>query len=230
MSDGDRPRVAVVTGGTGGLGAAVSAELLAGGWELVVPWIDETELERVPGDDPRLRLVRADLYDPGEARACVDAAGPRLRGVVNLVGGFASGQPVAGTPVEDFEAQLRLNLRPTYLVTQAALPVLAAGGGGSIVCVSSRSALRPFAGAAGYCAAKAAVSALARVVAEEGRADAVRCNAILPSMIETPANRRAMGPEARMVPAEQVARVIAFLLSDDAAAVTGAEVPVYGNA
>lgn len=223
------PDTALVTGGTGALGSAVTSELVRRGWRVVVPWVDEQELGRLDGHE-RLELVAADLFEADACRRCVEACGPTLRGVVNLVGGFASGQPVEHTPAEEFEAQFRLNLRPTYLVTQAALPVLRAAGGGSIVCVSSRSALRPFAGAAGYCASKAAVATLAQVVAEEGRADGIRCNAILPSVIETPANREAMGPGAKMVPPEQIARVVAFLLSDDAAATSGAAIPVFGDA
>jgi NAD(P)-dependent dehydrogenase (short-subunit alcohol dehydrogenase family) len=226
-------RTALVTGGTGGLGSAVTATLLSEGWRVVVPWINERELGRLPAREG-LELVRADLFTPADVAACVeraagDAEAP-LGGVVNLVGGFADEQPVASTPVEDFEAQFRLNLRPAYLVTQAALPRLAAAGGGSIVMVSSRSALRPFAGAAGYCSSKAAVATLAAVVNAEGRPDGIRCNAILPSVIETPANRAASGPDAKMVPAAQIARVIAFLLSDASLPVNGASVPVYGDA
>jgi NAD(P)-dependent dehydrogenase (short-subunit alcohol dehydrogenase family) len=220
---------ALVTGGTGGLGAAVTAELLERGWRVVVPWVAEHELTRLD-EHERLALVGADLFDPDDARAVVEAAGPDLRGVVNLVGGFAAGQPVQDTPVEAFEQQFRLNLRPTYLVTQAALPVLRAARGGSIVCVGSRAALRPFAGAAGYCASKAAVATFAAVVAEEGRRDGVRCNAVLPSVIETPANRAAMGADAKMVPPAQIAAVIAWLLSDESAPTSGAAVPVYGDA
>ena len=222
-----RMATALVTGGTGGLGAAVTQTLLDRGWDVVVPWIVERELARVTEHD-RLTLVQADLFDPDQVAAAVDAAGDDLRGVVNLVGGFADGQPVKDTPVEDFEAQFRLNLRPAYLVTQAALKAMT--GGGSIVFVSSRAARRPFAGAAGYCASKAAVLAFAEVVAAEGRAQGVRCNAILPSVIETPANREAMGADAKMVPPAQIAAVIAHLLSDDSAPTSGAAVPVYGDA
>ena len=226
-------RTALVTGGTGGLGAAVTATLLAEGWRVVVPWIAERELERLPERDG-LELVRADLFDPADVAACAerasaDPAAP-LRGVVNLVGGFADGQQIATTPIEDFEAQFRLNLRPTYLVTQAAWPSLVAAGGGSIVCVSTRAALRPFAGAVGYCASKAAVSVFAAVAAEEGKQDGVRCNAILPSVIETPANRASSGPDKPMVPPAEIARVIAFLLSEDSAPTSGASLPVYGRA
>jgi NAD(P)-dependent dehydrogenase (short-subunit alcohol dehydrogenase family) len=226
-------RTALVTGGTGGLGSAVTATLLAEGWRVVVPWIAEREMERVPERDG-LELVRADLFDAGDVAACVERAGADpeapLRGLVNLVGGFAGGQPIASTPVEDFEAQFRLNLRPTYLVCQAAWPSLVAAGGGSIVCVSSRAALRPFPGASGYCASKAAVATFAAVAAEEGKPDGVRCNAILPSVIETPANRAEMGPDAPMVPPAEIARVIAFLLGDESAPTSGAAIPVYGRA
>lgn len=221
--------VALVTGGTGGLGVPVVEELLARGWRVVVPWVAERELERLPPRDG-LELVQADLFDAGNVREVVGRAGEDLRGVVNLVGGFAAGQPVADTPIEDFEAQFRLNLRPTYLVTQAAFPVLRDAGGGSIVCVGTRSVYRPFAGAAGYCASKAAVLSFVQVVAEEGKPHGVRCNAIVPSVIETPANRAASGPDAPMVPPSEIARVIAFLLSDDAAPTSGAAVPVYGRA
>jgi len=228
-------RSALVTGGTGGLGAAVVARLLDDGWRVVVPWIAERELERVERRD-RLELVEADLFEPQAVVEAVAAAagddGAPLRGVVNLVGGFAQGARVAEEPVETFEAQLRLNLRPTYLVTQAALPHLVAAGGGSIVCVGTRAALQPFPGAAGYVTAKAGVIAFAQAVAVEYRDEGVRCNALLPSVIDTPANRAAMprADPSRWVAPAQLAATIAFLCSDEGAATSGAAIPVYGRA
>jgi NAD(P)-dependent dehydrogenase (short-subunit alcohol dehydrogenase family) len=224
---------ALITGGTGGLGVAVVEAMLARGCRVVVPWVAERELGRLPSHD-RLETVQADLFDEDAVRSVValaagDSSAP-LRWVANLVGGFAMGQRVADTPIEAFEAQFWLNLRPTYLVTQAAFPALVAAGGGSIVCVSTRAALRPFPGAAGYCASKAAVATFAAVVAEEGKGDDVRCNAILPSVIETPANRESSGPDAPMVPPAEIASVISFLLSDASAPTSGAAVPVYGKA
>lgn len=215
----DLDRTALVTGGAGGLGGAVLARLRADGWRVVAPTREE-----------------ADLFEPdgvaaAVAEAAADADAP-LGAVVNLVGGFAQGARVAETPIEQFDAQLRLNLRPTYLVTQAALPHLVAAGGGAVVCVGSRSALAPFPGAAGYVTAKAAVIAFAQAVAVEYRDERVRCNAILPSVIDTPANRAAM-PDAdwtRWVAPAQLAGEIAHLCSDDASAVSGAAIPVYGRA
>jgi NAD(P)-dependent dehydrogenase (short-subunit alcohol dehydrogenase family) len=221
-------RTALITGGTGGLGRAVVAAFAAGGHRVVVPDVAPVELEGA-------EVVAADLTDPAEAARVVEIATARedapLRALVNLIGGFAAGQPVAGTPVEEFEAQFALNLRPTYLMTQAALPALVAGGGGAIVCMSSRSALYPFAGAAGYCASKAAVISFVQVVAREHAVDGVRCNAVLPSMIDTPANRAAMPPEehANLTPPGEIADVIRFLCSDDSKPTTGAAIPVYGG-
>jgi NAD(P)-dependent dehydrogenase (short-subunit alcohol dehydrogenase family) len=228
-------RSAIVTGGTGGLGSAVVARLLDDGWRVVVPWIVEAERERLQ-EREGLELVQADLFEPDAAAAVVaqgagDSGAP-LRGVVNLVGGFAVGGRVHETPIEEFEQQFRLNLRPTYLVTGAALPHMLEAGGGSIVCVGTRAALQPFRGAAGYISSKAAVIAFAQAVAAEYKNDGVRCNAILPSVIDTPANRASM-PDAdheRWVKPAEIAGVIVHLLSDDSRPVNGAAVPVYGRA
>jgi NAD(P)-dependent dehydrogenase (short-subunit alcohol dehydrogenase family) len=221
----------VISGGTGGLGSAVTAKLLDAGWHVVVPYVDERELERVERH-PQLELVAADLFDPAAAAAVVGRAGGRLGALVNLVGGFASGGRVHETPVEDFESQFRLNLRPTYLLCHAALPRMLESGGGSIVCVSTRAALRPFSGAAGYISSKAAVLAFVDALAAEYTNDGVRANAILPSVIDTPGNR-ASQPDAdhsRWVKPEQIADVISFLCSDESAAIGGAHIPVYGRA
>jgi NAD(P)-dependent dehydrogenase (short-subunit alcohol dehydrogenase family) len=221
-------RTALITGGTGGLGVSVVEAFLEDGWRVVVPWIVGGKAERLPAG---AEAVEADLTEPDDVdrvvrQASGDESAP-LRALANLVGGFAGDQPVAETPLADFEAMFALNLRPTYLVTQRALPRMAAAGGGAVVCVGSRSALEPFAGAAGYAASKAAVIAFARTVAVECAADGVRCNAIVPSLIDTPANREA-SPDAveRMVPPERVARVIRWLCGDESVAVNGAVVSV----
>jgi NAD(P)-dependent dehydrogenase (short-subunit alcohol dehydrogenase family) len=228
-------QTAIVTGGTGGLGAAVVERLLSDGWRVVVPWIVEAELERVQQHE-RLQLVQADLFDAaavdGVATAASSVADAPLQGLVNLVGGFASHGRVHETEIETFERQFTLNLRPTYLVTAAALPAMIEAGGGSIVCVGTRAAVQPFKGAAGYIASKAAVIAFAQALAVEYRDDGIRCNAILPSVIDTPANRASM-PNAdhdRWVKPAEIAQVIGNLLSESSGPVSGAAIPVYGRA
>ena len=231
----ERTQSVLITGGTGGLGAAVTAAFLDAGWRVAVPWILESELERVT-ERVGHELVRADLFEPDEVARAVrsataDQAAP-LRAVVNLVGGFDAPGNVVDVPLERFERQFQLNLRPTYLVCQAAIPELISSGGGAIVCVSSRAGVQPFAGAAGYCASKAAVIAFAQALDAEYGAEGVRANAILPSQIDTPANRQAMPPEqhSKLVPPQHIASVILHLCSDDSTATSGAAVPVYGRA
>jgi NAD(P)-dependent dehydrogenase (short-subunit alcohol dehydrogenase family) len=226
---------AIVTGGTGGLGSAVVARLLDDGWRVVVPWVVERELERVQ-EREGLELVQADLFDAEAVAGVVSLATGEgdapLRGVVNLVGGFSMGDRVHETPIEEFEKQFRLNLRPTYLVVSAAVPHLLSAGGGSIVCVGTRAAVQPFSGAAGYISSKAAVIAFAQAVAAEYKNDGIRCNAILPSVIDTPANRHSM-PKAdfdKWVKPAEIAGVISHLLSDASRPTSGAAIPVYGRA
>jgi NAD(P)-dependent dehydrogenase (short-subunit alcohol dehydrogenase family) len=152
--------------------------------------------------------------------------------VVNLVGGFAMGPKVGDSEPEEFEGMVRLNLMPAYNLARAAMPALARGGGGAFVCVSARAALQPFAGAAGYVTGKAAVLAFVKAIAVEYRDEGVRANAVLPSVIDTPANRRGM-PDAdhsKWVPPAEIAGVIRFLASDESAPTSGAGVPVYGRA
>jgi len=230
-----RDRTVLVTGGTGALGGAVVDAFLDAGWRVVCTWVVPQERERM-GERDGLELVRADLFDEQEVTAAVRQAaateGAPLRAVANLVGGYLAGPRVEETTLEQFEGQLRLNLRPTFLVTRAALPALVEAGGGGIVCMSARAAERPFGGAAAYASSKAAVRTFAQAVAVEYRDDGVRCNAVLPSVIDTPANRAAE-PDAdhsRWVQPSEIARVVLFLCSEDSAPVSGAAILVYGRA
>ena len=228
-------RSVLITGGTGGLGAAVTATFVEAGWRVVAPQRHQPTPTPHPDANAPVRLV-ADLTDVSDVARVVevaagDPAAP-LRAVVNLVGGYASTGLVHETPVEEFERMLTLNLRPTHLVTRAALPHLIEGGGGAVVCVASRAAVAPFPGVAGYVTAKAAVLAFASAVAVEYKAAGVRCNTVLPSIIDTPNNRATM-PDAdhsRWVSPAEIASVIRFLASDESGPTSGAAVPVYGRA
>ncbi|WP_431727692.1 SDR family NAD(P)-dependent oxidoreductase [Verrucosispora sp. TAA-831] len=228
-------RSVLVTGGTGGLGGAVTTVFVEAGWRVVAPQRRAPSPEAGPDGDAPVRPV-ADLTDPQDVARVVEVAAgdpeAPLRALVNLVGGYASGGLVHETPIEEFERMLTLNLRPTHLVTRAALPHLVAAGGGAVVCVAARAALAPFPGVSGYVTAKAAVLGFASAVAAEYRAAGVRCNTVLPSVIDTPTNRTAM-PDAdhsRWVEPTEIASVVRFLASDESAPTSGAAVPVYGRA
>jgi NAD(P)-dependent dehydrogenase (short-subunit alcohol dehydrogenase family) len=225
-------RTVIVTGGAGGLGKATVEAFVAEAWRVVAP-VRPGRASALPKGST---AVEGDLNHPADVAAALAVAsgedGAPLRAVVNLAGAYAGGGLVADTPIEEFERLLALNLRPTYLVTAAALPHLVAAGGGGIVCVSSRAAVAPFPGAAGYVTAKAAVLGFAGAVAADYKKAGVRCNTVLPSVIDTPANRQSM-PDAdfsRWVRPDEIAPVILFLASDASAPTTGAQIPVYGQA
>jgi NAD(P)-dependent dehydrogenase (short-subunit alcohol dehydrogenase family) len=225
----------LVSGGTGALGRAVVRELLESGAVVVSTWVSERTRDSLLdefGEPDGVQLVQADLSrDEGAAAAVEAVPGGRLAGLVNLAGGFASGGRLHEAPPEEFQRQLELNLMTAMRLTRAALPKLIEGGG-SVVCVGTKAALHPFPGASGYIVSKAALVALVRTLAIEYRDDGVRVNAILPSVVDTPANRAAM-PDAdhsSWVPPSEIATVISFLLSPDSAPVSGALMPVYGRA
>ncbi|HEY1457176.1 MAG TPA: SDR family NAD(P)-dependent oxidoreductase [Solirubrobacteraceae bacterium] len=234
-------RSALITGGTGGLGAAVTETFIRSGWRCVVPYTHAEPAERLRDQiadaesRERLELLQADLFDEAQvahAMEIADDPGAPLEAVVNLIGGFDAPGRVHETPVARFEQQLRVNLRATYLVCAACLPGMLERGAGQIVCVSSRAAINPFPGAAGYVTSKAALLAFVDSMSSEYTAAGIRVNAVLASIIDTQANR-ASQPDAdysRWVPSQQIADVISFLCSEQSASISGAHIPVYGRA
>jgi NAD(P)-dependent dehydrogenase (short-subunit alcohol dehydrogenase family) len=222
----------LVAGGTGALGGAVLRELVDSGYEVSATWLVEQEAARIESElGDSVRLTQADLLDPGGAAQAVEAVAD-LEAVVNLVGGFSDGPKVHETEPADFQRMIRLNVEPAFNLARAAMPVLAERGASAFVGVSARAAIRPFPGAAGYITGKAALLAFVKALDAEYKGAGVRCNAVLPSVIDTPANRKAT-PDAdfsRWVQPAEIAKVIRFLVSADSAPVSGAGIPVYGRA
>ena len=219
----------LVAGGTGFLGSAVVRELIRSGYDVAATWVVEAERERLASEP--VELIEADLFDPDAADAAVKAVDD-LEAVVNLVGGFADGPRLHETDPAEFARLMQLNLTPAFLLARAAMPRLMERGGGAFVCVSARTALRPYPGGGAYSVAKASVLALVNALDVEYRKEGVRCNAILPSVIDTPANRESQpnADHSKWVKPEEIAKVVRFLVSDDAAPTSGGAVPVYGRA
>lgn len=222
-------RRVVVTGGLGALGRAVGEVLAACGARVVL-------LDRSTGAQPPgavVAVVAADLADAAAARAGIAQAAAALGGIdalVNVAGGFAWETVEHGLP-DTWDRLYSMNLRSALLASQAALPHLLAQPGSAIVNVGALAAGKAGTGMGAYAASKAGVARLTEAMAEEFKDRGLRVNAVLPSILDTPANRAEM-PDAdasRWVSPQALARVIAFLLSDDAAPVTGALLPVAGR-
>jgi NAD(P)-dependent dehydrogenase (short-subunit alcohol dehydrogenase family) len=182
----------------------------------------------VPGAHRTLAADLAELEGVEAAFRDVSSMG-EVGALVNVAGGFVPGTVVQGR-VSALREMLANNLETTWWSCRAAAPLLARNGGGAIVNVASRSSVGPAGGAAAYAISKAAVLRLTEVLAAELAPSRVRVNAILPGVIDTAANREAMSPArlAAAVPAEDIAAVIAFLISDAAWPISGAFIPTYG--
>lgn len=213
-----------VTGAFGALGRAVAAEAEAAGARVVRLDFAST------GPEGELVFAGVDIADEAAAKATmakIVAATGALHGLVNVAGGFTF-QAVADSPASVWEGMFRLNLVTAVTASRAALPHLKAAGASAIVNIGAFAATRSAAGMAPYTASKAAVARLTEAMAEELAGEGVRVNAVLPSTLDTPANRREMpdaDPGAWVRPGD-LAKVIVFLLSEDAAAITGASIPV----
>jgi NAD(P)-dependent dehydrogenase (short-subunit alcohol dehydrogenase family) len=228
-----RDQHVLCTGGSGALGSRVTTALVRRGARVTVPVFQRSEGDRLRTDLGPLAshvvLVEADLRDEAAVAALVDGM-PKLGALVHLVGGFAMG-PTAGFTLEQFRLQVDLNLTITFLVVKHALRRMQGTGTGRIVTVASRSALEPKGETAVYSACKAAVLAFTKAVADETRGSNITANCVLPSIIDTPANRAAMGDAdaAKWVRPERLAETIAFLASEEAGDLRGSALTVYGG-
>lgn len=225
----------LLTGGTGGLGTGVVKVFLAYGAQLTVPYVSEAEVDRLkeklPASDfERIRFVRANLLDEKVVTQLVNDM-PRVDALVHLVGGFSMGKTHEYS-FEDWQKDFDLNLNTTFLMCKACLAKMLERGYGRIVTVGSRGAVQPAGQLAAYCASKAGVVALTQAIADETKGTNITANTVLPSVIDTPANRAAMGDEnaESWVKPESLGEAIAFLASDAAKDLRGAAIPVYGNA
>lgn len=237
MSDRFSEKTVLVAGGTGGLGRAVSLAFLAEGARVLVTYRRQDELDALASEAganrSRIEGHQVDVIDEDAVRRFLDtviAQHGKVDALVNTVGGYAGGEKTWESSVDVLDRMLSANLRSGYNLARATVPHMIARGAGSIVNVAARSALHPSPGAAAYAASKAAAVALLDSLAAEVKGTGVRVNSILPSIIDTPANRRAM-PDANFAKwpkPEDIARVILFLCSDDAKVIHGAALPVYG--
>ena len=218
-----------MAGAGGALGHATTVTLAAGG--LTVVAVDRTEhaLRDLPDS---VRPEVADVADPAVATRLVD----RIAGevgppdvLVNTIGAFRPGDALTATP-ETLQLMIDVNLGPALWLSQAVAPHMRQQGSGAIVHVAARPGIEPAGGMAAYSASKAALVHLTRILDVELRPHGIRVNAVAPQLLDTPTNRATFPDEAmtHAVAPETIAGLIAFLVSDAAAPVSGAILPAYG--
>jgi NAD(P)-dependent dehydrogenase (short-subunit alcohol dehydrogenase family) len=231
-------QVALVAGGTGGLGRAVSLAFLEEGANVVVTYRKQEEFAALKGaagtTGERLEGQTVDVTEEAAVRQLIEnivRKYGRLDALVNTVGGYAGGRKLWELETGVFDQMLALNLRSGYALSRAAVKAMLNNGRGAIVNVAAKAALDHAAGAAAYAASKAAAVALLDSLAADLKGSGIRVNTVLPSIIDTEANRKAM-PTAdfsKWPKPENIARVILFLCSVDAQVIHGAAIPVYGE-
>ena len=229
----------LITGGTGILGSAVTKAYIAQGDNVAVTYLFENEVERFKQFNPdisdKVPFLFANVTEESEVQKCIQdfhASVGQLDILVNIVGGFVGGIPATELEAERWDFMMNLNLKSVFLCCKAALPAMTARGSGKIVNVSARAGLKGEAGMSAYCVSKGGVRTLTESLAAEVMDAGVNVNAIMPSVIDTPTNRESMPDEdyERWVSPADIAKVICFLTSDDAAVINGAAIPVYGRA
>ena len=231
-------RVVLVAGGTGGLGRAASAAFLEEGAAVAVTYRNEPDWETfknsVSANAARLQGHEVDVTDEAAVNQLIEKIllkHGRLDAMVNAVGGYAGGLKLWEMETKVFEQMLNVNLRSGYALSRAAVRAMLQQGRGAIVNVAAKAAFDHAAGASAYAASKAAAVAMLDSLAADVKGTGVRVNTILPSIIDTEANRRAM-PKAdfsKWPKPQDIARVILFLCSDDGKVIHGAAIPVYGE-
>jgi NAD(P)-dependent dehydrogenase (short-subunit alcohol dehydrogenase family) len=230
MSENFSGRTVLVAGGTGGLGRAVTASFLAAGANVIVTYRKQAEFDSVPKTRSLTGSV-TDVTDEDSVRALVEstlAVHQKIDVLINTVGGYTGGVKFWEADARVLDNMLSLNLRSGYTLLRAIVPVMLQQNGGAIVNIAAKAALDHPAGAAAYAASKAAAVAMVGSLAADLKHTGVRVNSVLPSIIDTEANRRAM-PKAdftRWPKPEEIARVILFLCSDEAKLIHGASIPV----
>jgi NAD(P)-dependent dehydrogenase (short-subunit alcohol dehydrogenase family) len=230
--------VVLVAGGTGGLGRAITLAFLEEGAKVVATYRNPAEWDAVKSEAganaARLEGFTIDVTDEAAVRQLIEKIlikHGRLDALVNSVGGYAGGLKLWETDTKVFDQMLNLNLRSGYALSRAAVPAMLKQGHGAIVNVAAKAAFHHDAGAGAYAASKAAAVAMMDCLAADLKDTGVRVNTVLPSIMDTEANRKAMPKAdfAKWPKTRDIARVILFLCSDDAKVIHGAAVPVYGD-
>lgn len=226
-------KVVFIAGGTGAFGRTLVKKFLDSGAKTIASFRNETEAAKLKSANPQAEIIKLDISSETEILKMV----PLLIGkfakidvLVNTVGGYLGGKNVTQLGEEEWDAMMNLNLKSAFLISKHMIPVMKSGNGGKIIHVSSRTGLKSDGYDSAYAASKAALIRFVDSISQEFREDKININCILPTIIDTEANRRAM-PNAdfsKWLSPEDLANVVLFLCSSDSKVINGAAIPTYG--
>lgn len=229
-------KVVLITGGTGALGRAVAQAFGTSNATTVVTYIVDEEMEDVKTKIKTItELVKADITKEDQAKKLVShviETYDRIDVLINVVGGYLGGKSVAEVDETEWDKMMNMNLKSAFLISKHVIPLMLSAKHGKIVHISSRTGLKSDGYDSAYSASKSGLIRLIESISEEVKEHNINVNCILPSTIDTEANRKAMPDSdfSKWVKTEDLANLMLFLCSDEAKVINGAAIPVYGLA
>ena len=226
-------KVVLITGGTGAFGRTLVKRFLDTGAKTIASFRNETEAVKLKRVNPQVEIIKLDISSEKEILKAVPILIRKFTKIdilVNTVGGYLGGKNVTQLGEDEWEAMMNLNLKSAFLISKHVIPIMKSGNGGKIIHVSSKTGLKSDGYDSAYAASKAALIRFVESISQEFREDKININCILPTTIDTEANRRAM-PNAdfgKWLSSEDLANVVLFLCSSDSKVINGAAIPTYG--
>lgn len=229
-------KIVLVTGGTGALGRAITAAFIASDAKVVSSYVIDREIEQLKKESKAVvELIKTDVTKEEEVEKLVLSVISkygRIDVLVNVVGGYLGGKSVSELDEKEWDLMMTMNLKSAFLISKHVIPQMVSSKYGKIMHVSSRTGLKSSGYDSAYAASKSGLIRLVESLSEEVKDSNINVNCIMPSTIDTEANRRAMptADHSKWVKPQDLANVVLFLCSDEANAITGAAIPTYGVA
>lgn len=235
-------KTVLVTGGTGALGRSITSAFIASNARVVSSYVLDTEVEQLKKEQEKekqskspVQLIKADVTKEEEVEKLVSSViseHRQIHGLVNVVGGYLGGQSVSELDPKEWDLMMNMNLKSAFLISKYVIPQMISSRYGKIIHVSSRTGLKSDGYDSAYAASKSGLLRLVESMSEELKKSNINVNCIMPSIIDTEANRRAMptADYSKWLNPHDLANVVLFLCSDDAKVITGAAIPTYGLA
>jgi len=231
-------KVVLVSGGTGALGQSISLDFLKSGASVIITYVNDSEIKSLESKFgnfmKKVMLVKVNLMNEDEVKKLITKilnANDKIDILINAVGGYRAGQPVTQIDEKDWDLMMNLNLKTAFLISKHVVKEMEKQGYGKVIHVAARSGLKGSGNDAAYVASKSGILRLVESLSEEVKNDSINVNCILPSIIDTDANRQSMPDEdfSKWVSPSEISRVLLFLASEESNSINGACIPIYGT-